>query len=169
MLPPEAGERSIYTLDGTLQGLDAIVPVPQPILRCQNALSVPEMADSRKCHRDAKAVRCGDHFGVAHRAARLDNRRRACICNGFHTVWKGEKNASEAATVPGSGRAAFMAPKRGRIHAAHLAGADTYRLAEALLLAGIDNCVRLHMLADLPGKEQSSGLVRSRLSRCRIG
>ena len=45
-----------------------------------------------------------------------------------------------------------MAPKAGGVHAAHLPGADAHGLA----VAGVDNRVALHVLADAPGKDEAA-------------
>ena len=58
------------------------------------------------------------------------------------------KKASEAATVPCKRQHRFHGADLAGIHAAHLAGADAYSLA----VAGVENGIGLHVLADFPGK-----------------
>ena len=66
------------------------------------------------------------------------------------------KKASEAATVPCNGSSAFMRADSGGIDPTHLAGAD----ADRLPVASVDDGIRLHVLANLPGKQQGARFFR---------
>src|SRR5580698_5806393 len=68
-----------------------IVRPPEP--RAPDAYRdlVPEVVNARRDHRKAQLVRDGDHFVVAHRAARLNHRGSASLRGFFHAIGKREK------------------------------------------------------------------------------
>ena len=57
----------------------------------QGERSMPEMPDAGEHHGDAVLVGGGDHLVVAHRAARLDDRRRAGLDRRQQPVGEGEE------------------------------------------------------------------------------
>ncbi|MPL60780.1 hypothetical protein SDC9_06342 [bioreactor metagenome] len=122
-------------------------------------MSVAEVPHAGEHHGQATLVRRVDHFLVAHRAAGLDHAGGARLDRLEQAVGEGEEG------VRGDGRALRRAFGKAHglrhpfgllrgdhraVDAAHLAGAD----ADGLAGLGIDDGVRLHMLGDLPGKEQ---------------
>ena len=119
---------------------------PETIMGFRTA-SVPEVTYPREDHRQAQPVRRRNHFLVAHRAARLDHRRCSSLGTASRPSGKG-KNASDAATQSLRGRTAFIAPNRAASTRLIWPGAD----AQGLPIAGIDNGIRLHVLAYAPGK-----------------
>ena len=77
--------------------------------------SVPEMADAGEYHGDVALVGRGDHLGVAHAAAGLDDRDGAMLGDDVEAVAKGKEGVraprpSRRATSPAF--AAFSAAMR---------------------------------------------------------
>src|SRR5690606_4359340 len=114
--------------------------------------SMPEMAHAGEHHRDAALVGGGDDLVVAHRAARLDDGRRADVGDDVEAV------AERKERVGGDDRPGEVEPRVARldrsdargVDAAHLAGPD----AERGTVAAEDDRVRLHEFRDAPGEEQ---------------
>src|SRR5580704_9614945 len=115
------------------------------------ASSVPETPYPRKDHSQTQSVRSLDYLWVAHRSAGLNDSRRAGLCNFFDSVWEGEKSIG-GSNRPFQRKHRLHGSDLARIHAAHLPSSD----AHSLSVAGIDDSVRLYVLADSPGKKQSS-------------
>ena len=106
----------------------------------------------------------GDHFVVAHAAARLDDRRAPLSATTSRPSRNG-KNASEATTEPRERQPRVLRLDRGdarRVDAAHLARADAERAAAR----GEDDRVRLDELGDAPGEQQVVDLRPASGLRC---
>ncbi len=113
------------------------------------------MPHSGEEHRKSEPIGGSDYFVIALRTSGLDDGGRAGLCDFFHAIGKG-KNASEAATVPFNGNCAFIAPIFAGIDAAHLPRADSHGLS----VAGIDDRIGLHVLANLPCEKQCASFFR---------
>ncbi|KAG1250439.1 hypothetical protein G6F68_012801 [Rhizopus microsporus] len=102
----------------------------------------------------------GDHFGIAHRTARLDHRLDASGSGGVDAVAEREER------VGGHHRALDHQVRIGgldagdarRVHTAHLAGTH----ADRAVVPGIDDRVGLHELGHLPGEQQVGELLVGR-------
>ena len=77
--------------------------------QARTTASVPEVADAGEHHRDAALVGGGDHFVVAHRAARLDHARRRRRRRRRRGRRGTGRTRRDATTEPGSDRPAFSA------------------------------------------------------------
>src|SRR5690606_28461826 len=110
--------------------------------------SMAEMAHAGEYHGEAVLVGRGDDLGVALRAARLDHRGDAELRRDVDTVAKREESVRghHGATHFELLVRCLHRGDAGRIHAAHLPGADAYRH----VVAGEHDRVRLHVLADGP-------------------
>ena len=119
---------------------------------------VAEMADSGEEHGEPETVGGGDDFGIALRAAGLDDGGGSGAGDFFDAVGEWEEGV-------GGGDRAFERELRihgaelhcgnpGGIDAGHLAGAD----ADSLAVAGVDDGVGFYVLSDFPGEEQGAGL-----------
>src|SRR5258708_5846643 len=121
---------------------------------------VPEVANSGKDHGNAALVGGGDHFLVAHAAARLDHRHRAIVGDDIQAV------AERKECVGGDDRsrerqAGVLRLDRGdsrRVHATHLARTD----AQRTLLPAVHDRVGLHELGDSPREQEIGELIRCR-------
>src|ERR1700727_130930 len=118
-----------------LHSLNPIISTISP--KC-SILSMPEVPDAGKNHRHSKPVCRLDHLGVADRTPRLNDRRSACLGNGFKTIREGEKSVrgGDGALERKDG---LHRAKPCSINPAHLAGANAYRLAMAIAYPGVDD------------------------------
>src|SRR5262245_13135619 len=127
---------------------------PDPMMRTRIARrpSVTEMAHAGQDHRHAVRVGRGDHFRIAHRAARLDDRLDAELRGDVDAVAEREE------CIGGHDGAVDRQPLVARLHrrdaarddAAHLAGADADRHA----FPRINDGVRLNVFAHLPREHE---------------
>ena len=116
---------------------------------------MPEVADAGKDHGYAKLVGGGDDVLISYRAAGLNDRSGSGLGYGFKAVGKWEEGirGGDAALER---QDSLHGAKAGGVYAAHLAGADAESLGELRLGAGIDDGVRLDVLANAPGKEKAA-------------
>src|SRR3546814_2812178 len=113
---------------------------------------VTEVAHAGDYHGDAGLVGCGDHFAVTHRTTRLDHRSDADLGRVVDAVAEREERSGghDRALYLQTGVFSLDRGDAGRVHAAHLAGAD----ADGLAVLGIDDGVGLDVLGDFPGEDQ---------------
>src|SRR5271166_68765 len=110
---------------------------------------MPEMSYPGKNHGQPKPVGRFDYFLVAHGASGLDDGR----CAGFRDFLDAVREGKEGI---GGGHRAFQWQLRfhgaelAGIDAAHLSGPDAYGLA----IAGVENGIRLDVLAHLPREKE---------------
>ena len=114
------------------------------------------MADPGEEHGESETVGGGDNFRIALRAAGLNNGGGTSAGDFFHAVGEWEEG------VRGGNRAfewelGFHGADFGGVDAGHLSGAD----ADGLAVAGVDDGVGFHVLADFPSEEQGAGFLGS--------
>src|SRR5581483_12201989 len=85
--------------------------------------SVLEVTHTRKDHRDVVLVGGSDHFVVAHRAARLDDRSHPRLRRFVNAVAEGEEGVRRHYRA-GQRQLSFCRAELHRINAAHLPRAD---------------------------------------------
>ena len=118
------------------------------IVRRNPMFSVAEVANAGQDHGQSQAVGGGDDFIVPDGASGLDYSGSASFGDLFHAVRKGKESIR-------GGDSALQRQNRlhgaypGGVHPAHLAGAH----ADTLPIPGVDDGVRLHVLANFPSKE----------------
>src|SRR5581483_2126243 len=123
-------------------------------LRCTRA-SMPEMADAGEDHGKAQPVGGFDDFLVADGASGLNDGGGAGFGDLFDAVGEWEEGVGSSDRAFERQHGLLRADAAG-IDAGHLSGAD----ADGLAVAGVENGVRLHMFADLPGEEEGALLFR---------
>ena len=117
---------------------------------------MPEVADAGEDHGYAEAVGGGDYVLIFYRAAGLDDGGGSGLGYGFKAVGEGKEGVGGSHATLERQHGLHGAEASG-VHAAHLAGAD----AQGLAVAGIDDGVRFHVLANAPGEEQAAQLLGS--------
>ena len=102
----------------------------------------------------------GDHFGIAHRTARLDDRLDAGGSGGINAIAEREERiGGHHRTFHHQVRIGGLdAGDAGRVHAAHLPGTDT----DGAVVLGIDDRVGLDELGYLPCEQQVGELLVGR-------
>src|SRR5271156_1325074 len=98
------------------------------VTAANGGLSVAEVADAGKDHSNTKLVGCLNDLGVTNRAARLNDRRGACLGHGLEAIGEREEG------VGGGDRAlerenGLQSAEACGVDAAHLSRTDTNRLA----------------------------------------
>ena len=118
---------------------------------------MPEMANAGEHHGHAELVGGGNHVLVLDRPAGLDDGGCSGRGNRFKAIGEGKESVrgSDCALERQHG---FLRSKARGIDAAHLARTH----ADGLAVAGIDDCVRLDVLADAPGEEQAAQFLGGR-------
>jgi hypothetical protein len=115
---------------------------------------MPEMPYAGKDHGKPEPVGSFDDLLIADGSSRLNNRRSASFCDFLNTVRERKK---------GVGRGDGSIERQHSFHCSDAAGIDTAHLPRAytytLAIAGVENRIRLDVLANLPRKEQSSLLL----------
>src|SRR5579862_6060090 len=116
---------------------------------------VAEMPDPGEDHRHPEPIRGFDHFLITHRPSRLDNCSGAGLGDLFDAVWEREESV---------GRSDRPLERQLRFHRSQLAGVDSAHLssadADGLTVTGVEDCIRLQVLANLPGKKQRASFFR---------
>src|SRR5579872_2251735 len=114
-------------------------------MRAKGFRSVAKMPDACENHGEPKTIGRGDDFRVTNGTTWLNHGRRARLCSFFHTVrkWKESIGCNDASSKR---QLRFHNCNFDGIHAAHLAGTDSQRLA----VASENNCVGFYVLANLP-------------------
>ena len=110
------------------------------------------MPHAGKHHGHAGFVSSSNHFGVAHRAAWLNHRADAvgsCIIDAVTEREEGIGGHDGTLNLQ-AGMLGLDGGNACRVDAAHLAGADTDRLA----VAGVDNGIGFDELGHFPGEDQ---------------
>ena len=129
------------------------------------------MAHAGHRHHDSGGIGGGDYLVVGLGTARLDHRRGAGLDQRGKSVGKREKRirgghrpdgARRVPSMVGGRVARLLCGNAGRIDTAHLAGADT----DGAAVAGEDDGVRFHMLADAPGEHHVVDLTCIGLCLC---
>src|SRR5215218_7355237 len=138
------------------QSADAPVAVG---VQARGGGSVLEVATACEDHRDTGRVGGGDHLGVPHRPARLDDRADARIDRELRTVGEGEEGVGgHRGALHGSLLRLLQGDSHG-VDAAHLAGAD----ADGRATSRQHDCVGADVLADAPREQQLAPLGVGRL------
>src|SRR5438270_4594960 len=119
-----------------------LTPAPIPSL-------MPEVANAREGHREAVLVGGCYNFGVAHGASGLDDGGDAVLGGLVNAVAEGEEGVGGEHRAFDGKLGAHRADAH-RVNARHLTSADADRLA----VAGVDDGVRLRVLADRPSEEK---------------
>src|ERR1700722_5932983 len=122
------------------------------------------MADAGKDHGDTELIGCLNDLGVANRAPGLNDRRGAGRGYGFQAISEWEEGV-RGRDRAGEGENGLQGAETRGVDAAHLPGADADGLAVAVGEAGVDDGVRLDVLADRPGEEESAHLLWGGLAR----
>src|ERR1700761_3873139 len=126
-------------------------------------LSVAEMPDPRKYHRDAQPICSLNDLGIPDRPSGLNYSGGACLRYNFQTVSKREKGVGS-----GNGtikwKNSLHCSESGCIHPTHLTGPNTDRLSVSVAESGVDDGIRFDMFADPPGKDHGTQFLRGRLS-----
>src|SRR5690348_6784259 len=160
--------RVIRSLTISMQSCSLATPIPRkdvPFLNCtpeeplRTHALVTEVPHSGQYHRQSQSVGAFDHLTIPNRASGLDH--GGCSRSGdfFYPVreWKESVGGGNG---PSQGQDGLGSAKLARVDSAHLTGANTNRLS----VTGVNDCVRLDVLTDLPGKDQSGYFVFTRLS-----
>src|ERR1700677_1191668 len=118
---------------------------------------VAEVANSSEQHGEAEAIGGRDDFGIALRASGLDDGSGSGLGDFLDSIGEWEKGVGRGDRSL-QGKLCFHGSDFSGIDAAHLAGAD----ADSLSIAYVDDGVRLHMLADFPGKQKRTSFFGGR-------
>src|SRR5450432_2675797 len=122
--------------------------------------SMTEVSNTGEDHGDAALVRRGDHLGVAHAAARLDDGDRTVLGDHVESVpkWK-ERVRRDHRSRERQARVGRLDGGNARgVDAAHLARADAQRAPPTT----IDDGVGFDESRDAPGEEKVGDLARRR-------
>jgi hypothetical protein len=115
------------------------------------------MTEAGEHHGDALLVGGGDHLGVAHGAAGLDDRGGAGLGQHVEAVAEGEEGirGDHAAGDDEAGVLGLDRSDARGVDAAHLAGAD----ADGHAVLAVHDGVRLDVLGHAPGEQQVAQLL----------
>src|SRR5450756_535050 len=140
---------------GKSKGAPCHLPFPRQPFSLPNLM--PEVAEAGKHHRYPMLVRRGDHFRVAHRAAGLDHRFRACRRQHINAVAEREEGVRcHDRTRQAQPRVLRLDAGDARtVYAAHLSRAHAQGLA---VLAEYDG-IGFHVFCHAPGEQQVLQLV----------
>ena len=109
---------------------------------------MPEVPHTGENHREPQAIRSFDNLLVAYGSSRLNDRSRASPRDLFDPIGEREKRIRRRdRTLQWQNR--FHSPDPAGVHPAHLSRTHPHRLP----VARINDRIRLHMLANLPGKQ----------------
>src|SRR4029077_793593 len=155
-VPPLPGATKTFCTFGLCASFHAMAcsRPPDPITR--SFMSVAEVPHAGEDHGDAALVRSGDHFRVAHAAARLDHRGGAGVGEGVEPVAEREERIRrhDRGLEREAGTRRLHDGDAHAIDAAHLSRAYAERHAVAAEYDG----VRLHVLGDAPGEQEVQAL-----------
>src|SRR5574340_641876 len=147
--------------EGRGKGKTGTCRYPSPFSLIPSLMLMPEVPVTGKHHRQPMLVRRGDHFLVAHRAARLDHGLGTGLRQHVDAVAEREEGIGRHHRVR-QAQARILRLDAGdarAVHAAHLSCADAQGLAA---LAEHDG-VGLHVLGDTPCEQQVLQLFGGRL------
>src|SRR5258706_9428448 len=155
-VPPLPGATTPFCPRGLPATFRAIACWGPPPPMTSSFMSMPEVAHAGEDHGRAALVGRGDHFGVAHAAAGLDERARARVEQHLDAVAEREEGVGGGDRVleRQSRGLRFRRRQARAVDAAHLPGADAERGAAA----AEDDGVGFHELDDAPREQEVAPL-----------